>query len=108
MSRIQKRTCEVRNAIHKEWYDKYWQFIIDNPDKPWDWDYISENPNITMKDILDNPDKPWDWDYISWNPNIFSPTHLSFLNVAFGINHNFDSRLISSKSRLPWPSFFCI
>ena len=35
--------------------------ILDNPDKPWDWDGISLNPNITMKDIIDNPDKPWEW-----------------------------------------------
>ena len=40
------------------------------PDKPWDWDYISRNPNITMKDILEHHEFPWDWDYISRNPNI--------------------------------------
>ena len=41
-----------------------------NPDKPWDWAGLSENPNITMEIVLANPDKPWDWEYLSYNPNI--------------------------------------
>ncbi len=40
------------------------------PDKPWDWDWISNNPNITMDMINQYPDKPWDWGGISRNPNI--------------------------------------
>lgn len=24
--------------------NKFWQFILDNPDKPWDWGHISKNP----------------------------------------------------------------
>jgi len=39
--------------------------VLDNPDKDWNWMYISYNTSITMKDILDNPDKPWDWNWIS-------------------------------------------
>ena len=41
-----------------------------NPDKPWDWDGLSANPNITMDIVEANPDKPWDWDGLSANPNI--------------------------------------
>ena len=44
--------------------------ILENPDNPWDWFWISRNPNITMKDIMENQDKPWKWDYILMNPNI--------------------------------------
>ena len=44
--------------------------ILDNPDKDWNWNYLSMNSNITMKDILDNPDKPWNWNYLSMNSNI--------------------------------------
>jgi hypothetical protein len=43
------------------------QLILMFPDKDWDWECISYNPNITMKFILDNPDKPWDWGCISLN-----------------------------------------
>ena len=45
-------------------------FINANPDKPWDWTYISYNPDITMKYINDNLDKPWDWSWVSYNPGI--------------------------------------
>ncbi len=40
------------------------------PDKPWDWNGIACNPNITMNDINDNPNKPWDWRKISKNGGI--------------------------------------
>ena len=40
------------------------------PDKPWNWGYISGNPNITMEYIENYPNKPWDWYCISQNPNI--------------------------------------
>ena len=40
------------------------------PDKPWDYDYLSENPNITWEIIQKNPDKPWNYNYLSRNPNI--------------------------------------
>ena len=29
--------------------------IQDNPTLPWNWNYVSANPNITLKDIQDNP-----------------------------------------------------
>ena len=29
--------------------------------------YFSCNPNITMEMIKENPDKPWNWDWISSN-----------------------------------------
>ena len=30
-------------------------------DKPWDWNELSDNPNITMEIIEKYPNKPWDW-----------------------------------------------
>jgi len=46
------------------------EFVRANPDKPWDWSYLSQNPNITMEDVCANPDKPWNWYGVSMNPNI--------------------------------------
>ena len=43
------------------------KFILDHPDKPWVWRQISMNPNITIKNILDNPDKPWNWEDVGRN-----------------------------------------
>ena len=47
-----------------------WDLIYANPDKPWNWYKISSNPKITWDIINTNPDKPWDWVKISFNPNI--------------------------------------
>ena len=47
-----------------------WEIIRDNPNKEWDWHSISYHPNITMDIIMDNRDKPWDWMAITYNPNI--------------------------------------
>jgi hypothetical protein len=55
--------------------------IRDNPDKPWDWEWISANSNITMDIIRDNPDKPWDWRAISNNP--FTKEKELFLNRKY-------------------------
>jgi len=69
MSRL-TRTKQYRENVKKQWALKYWDFINDNLDKPWDWNWISKNSNITWNIIRENPDKPWDWGWISWNPNI--------------------------------------
>jgi hypothetical protein len=47
-----------------------WEIISANPDKPWNWNEVSRNPNITCDMICANPDKPWNWSGISSNPNI--------------------------------------
>jgi hypothetical protein len=43
------------------------EFIEKYPDKPWNWNSISYNPNITMDIIEKYPDKPWNWYHISNN-----------------------------------------
>ena len=34
------------------------------PYKPWNWKYMSQNPNLTMEIIEKYPDKPWKWNWI--------------------------------------------
>ena len=53
--------------LEEEWTRHWFQFILDNLDKPWDCSYLSGNPNITWEIIQANPDKPWDWEFISGN-----------------------------------------
>jgi len=43
------------------WYKKWFKFIQNNPDKDWNWNGISLNPNITWEIIQNNPDKNWSW-----------------------------------------------
>ena len=40
--------------LEKHWSEYWAQFIIDNPDKPWDWDLLSTNENITFEFIKQN------------------------------------------------------
>ena len=47
------------------------------PDKPWNWIYVSHNPNLTIKSIQTHPNKPWNWKGISRCPNI----NTEFLNL---------------------------
>ena len=46
------------------------EIIEKYPNKPWDWNSISRNPNITMMMIEKYPNKPWNWECISMNPNL--------------------------------------
>jgi len=46
------------------------EIIEKYPNKPWNWNRISENPNLTMEIIEKYPNKPWNWIRISENPNI--------------------------------------
>jgi hypothetical protein len=40
------------------------------PDKPWDWNCLSENPNINMEFALSHSCDSWNWDCLSKNPSI--------------------------------------
>ena len=80
MSRV-KRTQQFRKTVEKQWTLKYWNFIQENPDKPWDWRAISMNPNITMDIIRENLDRPWDWYWISHN--IFQKEKELFIENAY-------------------------
>jgi len=41
--------------------------VLANPDKPWNYMYLSQKPCITLEDVLANPDKPWDYEILSGN-----------------------------------------
>jgi len=42
--------------IENEWLREWFQFILDNPDKPWDWMWLSYNPNVTWEIVQNNPE----------------------------------------------------
>ena len=51
--------------LESEWLRGWYQLIQSNLDKPWDWYWISCNPNITWDIIQQNRDKPWNWGNLS-------------------------------------------
>ena len=48
------------------------EIIEKYPDKSWNWEFISYNPNITMEIIEKYPDKPWNWACISLNKFLYN------------------------------------
>ena len=46
------------------------KLLLKYPDKDWDWEYVSWNPNIDLEFIIENSNLPWKWKWISANPNI--------------------------------------
>ena len=38
-----QRTNVFRKQTEHEWTEKFWKFIEDNLDKPWDWQTLSRN-----------------------------------------------------------------
>jgi hypothetical protein len=78
-----------------------------NQDKPWDYNWLSQNPNITWDFVLSNPDKTWNYDYLSENPNITweivssnqeKPWHYIWLSL----NPNITWNIIKSNHDKPW------
>ena len=41
--------------------------VIENPEIPWDYQYMSMNPNITWNIISKYPEISWDINYIGYN-----------------------------------------
>ena len=89
-----KNTKKVETILKKKIIKddiSFLDFILDNynirdEDLVFMWRNLSENPNITIKDILDNIDDPWDWGLISKNPNINMKFVLNNLNNAWDWN----------------------
>ena len=55
------------NKFLDDWSERWFQFILDNPDKNWIYDHLSSNLNITWEIVQSNLDKPWNFDYLSRN-----------------------------------------
>lgn len=73
-----------------------------------DWNVISENQNISMEDILNNENLDWNYDYVSNNPNINSYYASIFLekNISLNFyklsNHISDIKFILKHKNKNW------
>jgi len=47
-----------------------WEIILENPDKPWEWYWLSRHPSVTWEIVQENPDKSWNGTMLSMNPNM--------------------------------------
>jgi len=46
------------------------KYMLANPDKPWNWDKMSINPQLTWDDYIQNKDKNWNVEKLTMNQNI--------------------------------------
>ena len=44
-----------------------WDIVQNNPDKLWDYTWLSHNPNITWEIVEANQDKQWNYFELSGN-----------------------------------------
>ena len=51
-----------------------------------DFRWLSENPNIRIKDVLDHPDENWNWDELSENPGIQLQDIINHLDLPWSWN----------------------
>lgn len=58
-----------RNEYRKSKTSFLQRFVDQNPDLNWNWNKLSDNPNIKMEYIL-STDHPWHFWFVSDNPNI--------------------------------------
>ena len=76
------------------------EIITQFPDKNWDWDKLSKDPNIaTLEFISKHPDLSWDWDMFSENPNI------TVKFVSMHINKNWDWHALSKNPNVATHEF---
>lgn len=66
---IRGNVLELLNRYEYNFF-KLIDILKEYPEDEWEWEYISENPNIKMEDITNNPGLPWYWYKIDKNPNI--------------------------------------
>ncbi len=62
-------TTEIYDQILDEWSDQWFQYILANPTKQWDFTALSINPNITFATIQKYKTKRWNQYYWSNNMN---------------------------------------
>ena len=58
-----QRQSEVRKTLANH----LWILVKRNPNKKWDWEGLSSNPNITWEIVQKNPNLPWKWSGLSSN-----------------------------------------
>lgn len=79
-----------------------WDIIQNNPDKSWDWHWLSLNPNITWHIVAKNPHIPWDWPFLSSNK--FLEDYIALKNYHYKKNtekqNRITTRILEKDKRL--------
>ena len=82
-----------------------WEFIQANPDKHWSSYGISLNPNITWEIIKNNPQIRWKWEFISENNNIKIYNQVIIKNLnnrATKLRKKLTNKFLNEMKKLGW------
>lgn len=91
-----KTMKKVYDLYRNEFSQMWFQFILDNPDKNWDWFELSANPNITLDIVYGNPHINWNYKQIS--KGIYITQHLIRDNPSI----KWDYYMLSRNPTLTW------
>lgn len=117
--RVLCEKTKIYDEVVNKWHDNYFQFILDHPNKKWEWYALSSNDNIRADIVLKNYHMPWVWDELHRNPSItgiFMPSNSSFAiwNVvvkhpdkpwdwgALSYNPNITWNIVEKHPDKPW------
>jgi hypothetical protein len=110
----------VKKYINKSWNwislskhsNIFFEDIINN-NFPWDWNWVSINPNITMDIINNNLHLPWVWEYIACNINIDinminKIKNIQNINLQLSLNNKIiDKDIINKFPEIEW-DWYCL
>ena len=76
--------------------------ILGNLDLPWDWNIMSENPNITFKFIEKMKDKPWDWNMLSYWDKVIPERNISWAFVLKNLDLDWEWAHLTTRPDITW------
>ena len=82
--------------MEQNWNQYFFNLIKKHFDKPWDFYYLSCNPNISWDIVAANPDKHLNWDIVEANPS--KPWNFYYLSC----NPNITMDIVEANLDKPW------
>ena len=87
---------QKEHNLRVEWGAIWFQYILDHPEKDWNYEVLCGNPNVTWELIQSYPNLLNNWDCISANPNI------TWDIIQENPNKLWNYRLLSSNPNITW------
>ena len=91
---------QLRQKWKEEYCKEWFQFILNNPNKPWNYYPLSKNPNITWEIVINNLQIKWSYKDLSENPmtkqfNDYMEKKEEIYNTAYKIIDRYTNRDIA-------------
>lgn len=60
------------------------KYVLTRPTNYWDWNQLSANSGMTINDVVEYPWKPWHWEWLSMNQSI-TMKDVTYMTICLGI-----------------------